>query len=613
VKRRLPNIGLDFIETKEFDCQTGQIRSFVRDAAGKEIDLDAAFQADQKARAADPAAKVSKELRRALANHPKKRRRVLVWLNVDLDAVSAFAQGFLEPLESPLGKAPNFDEATITNIEGEILAYNRSRIAPVTQAFAKLVGNRVIHVDEYAPVVAVRANRSEVRALASHPDVESLYLELDSGELNGDALYAHRVLPEWENSGFGLGRRVAVLEREPIEDSFALEVSELYRPSAPIVSAHAQAVAGVIQSRVITRFGTAPLVQLFSANTGSISDIPVVHGTAWVMDRRVDVTNLSWGGPLAGEPGSRYFAPDGEMHYLDRFFDLHARYNLHSFVAAAGNIGNDFVHSPATAWNVIAVGNMVTGPDPDPDPSDWSNDRVSPDSSSRNPLNRNTKPNVMARGTNVRTLGIRRNSFVPIPDPGSGTSLAAPYVTATLALAMNRNATLLPSPEAAMATIMASAWNNVDGPADRPISNRDGAGAIHTSAAARVAANFRVGYRYITPASFADRGYASVPVTLEANERTRIAVTWFSDPRSHVHELGYLQTDFDIVVFEGPPDDTGFIRAASISRFNNTELVEFTPQQSGAHTIAIFAPRFLGARLERVGIAVSRFDVDAAD
>ena len=258
------------------------------------------------------------------------------------------------------------------------------------------------------------------------------------------------------------------------------------------------------------------------------------------------------------------------------------------------------------------MGNVVTGPDPDPNPADWSNDQMSADSSYVNPRNRNTKPNVVARGTHVRTLGVARNEWIPIPDPDSGTSLAAPFVTATLALAMNGNPTLLPAPEGGMAASMATAWNDVDG-ARRPLSNRDGAGAIHTSAAVRAAVDGRVAYDYIDPASLSATGYRAHEVYLEAGERTRIAISWFADARSYVHELGYLQADLDLLVYEGAPGSTGFIRAFSVSRFSNTELVEFVPATSGPHTIAIFAPRLIGTRHERVGIAVSRYDLDVAE
>jgi hypothetical protein len=234
-------------------------------------------------------------------------------------------------------------------------------------------------------------------------------------------------------------------------------------------------------------------------------------------------------------------------------------------------------------------------------------------SSYGNPLNGKAKPNVVARGTNVRTLGIRRNSYIPVPDPDSGTSLAAPYVTATLALAMNRNPSLLASPEAAMATIMASAWNNADGPDDQPISNRDGAGGVHTSAATRLAGDHRTIHTYINPATVEDRGYKAIPLELTAGERTRIAVCWFADAAFPVHEIGYLQTDLDLVTFEGPPDSTGVIRGFSVSDFNNTELIDFVPRHSGTHSLAIFAPRMIGARNDRVGIAVSRHDTDTAE
>ena len=75
--------------------------------------------------------------------------------------------------------------------------------------------------------------------------------------------------------------------------------------------------------------------------------------------------------------------------------------------------------------------------------------------------------------------------------------------------------------EAAMATIMVSAWNNVDGPDSRPISDKDGAGGIHTSAATLVAANYRSTYAYVNPAVVAARGFRAVAVDLTAGEKER--------------------------------------------------------------------------------------------
>lgn len=158
-----------------------------------------------------------------------------------------------------------------------------------------------------------------------------------------------------------------MLEKGPIEDDPFGDGEDFFCLGVTEDSGYAQKVAGVIQSRLFTRPGTAFLARLFSANTGPIRDLAVTEGMSWVLDRRVDITNLSWGGPLVGSGRDTRFAPDGEMHYLDRSFDYQARYDWQSFASAAGNLHGDFVHSPASAWNVIAVG-VTSSPAPIPIP-----------------------------------------------------------------------------------------------------------------------------------------------------------------------------------------------------------------------------------------------------
>lgn len=223
-KGHLPNIGLDFVYSKFLDCKTRTIKSVVTDSNGNVIDLNEAFQDDLKARMANPKAKVDRDLWLALKEDPKKRVRVMVWLALDTAPLDNYAIGFLEPLAPTLGEPPKFNEQIVLDIEDQVLAFNRAQITQLTQGFAKLVGNRTIFIGEYAPVVAVWANRREVRLMAKRPEVDSLYLESNSGELNREGFIAHRVLPEWANSVFGLGRRVAVLEQDPIENGRYLEV-----------------------------------------------------------------------------------------------------------------------------------------------------------------------------------------------------------------------------------------------------------------------------------------------------------------------------------------------------------------------------------------------------
>lgn len=600
ITRKLPSSGIVFVYTKSFDCETGVVTSETVDKNGAKVDLNLLMEAESIARQKDPKAKITKELRKAIRANPGKNLRVIVWLTLDGAPLSQFAAGLLEPMASMPGEPPKFDERVALDIESQIVAYNRAQVSRVTIPFRKLVGNRAFFAATHAPVVGVRANARIVRALAALPEVDTLYLEAGGQALNREALFAHRVLPEWEASEFGAGRRIAVLEKEPLEDGLFLNVADYYRPGDLLIDiGHAQAVGGSIGSLMFSRLGSAPLALLFSANIGSYEDGAVTRAVDWVIENRMDVTNLSWGG----------LEFDGEIKYRDRLFDYHTRYTLNSFVAAAGNVADQYMNSPALAWNVIAVGNIETGPDPDPDPANWDNDRMYHTSTWINPITRNEKPNVAARGTHIKTLGIRRFGYIPIPDNKTGTSNAAPFVTAAIALAMNRNPTLLPAPETAMATIMASAWNNIEGRDNRPLSSKDGAGGIHTSAATLVAANFRSLYRYVNPSALNDRGFLAVPVQLEAGDRTRIAIAWSAAALSLAHSLAWLQTDLDLVVYEGR-DTLICCVGISLSKFNNVEMVDFVPRRDGWHTIAIFAPRLALREPERVGIAISQYGTD---
>jgi len=594
--RRLPNLGSSFTYTKSLDCDLNSISAITVDENGNEVDIEDLLKAEEAARQMNPRGKIDRRLRKAAAADPQKFQRVIVWLTFDSGVLGDFATGLLDPIAPPLGEPPSFDEQQVLDIEAQILEFNRARVAIVIDRFRQLLGNRVFGVSTTAPVVGVVAKGQEILALASLPEVDTLYVEESGEDLNRDALFAHRVLPDWENAGFGEGRRIAVLEDEALEDNIFLNVAGYYRPSDLAIDfGHAMEVGGSIGSLLLTRLGTAPLAQLFSANSASYHDFDIILATDWVVRKRMDVTNLSWGG----------LDPDGTLRFRDRWYDFQSRYNLSSFVAAAGNDG-EFVHSPAQAWNVIAVGNINTGSDP----VSWDDDLMNGDSSWKNPRNRNKKPNVAARGTIIRTLGIRSTGYIPVEDDQiTGTSNAAPFVTATIALAMNRNATLLPAPEAAMATVMASAWNKVEylefpgGPV------RPSQAGIHTSAASRLAGDFRTTYRYISPSSLNELGYVAIPVELRRNDRTRIAVAWSAAALSLVYNLAYLQSDFDVIVFEGG-ELTGRLAAVSVSDFNNVELVNFVPRITGVHTIAIYAPRLGAHEAERVGVAISRVRED---
>jgi len=215
-------------------------------------------------------------------------------------------------------------------------------------------------------------------------------------------------------------------------------------------------------------------------------------------ERGATLYNLSWGDAARG-------AYTNDSHEADLY--LHETENA-VVVCAAGNDGTDLdgdgradsatVRSPATAKNVIAVG-ATEGPligqgsrarwaDIDPGVARWAAavdrndpvtgepDRLAPMSSCGPTADGRIKPEICAPGTNLPATRSRATAAQgwgladPLPNYvyNGGTSMAAPLVTATLALlrqAWRKAASRAPSGMALKALLLLGA---------RPVRNRSG-------------------------------------------------------------------------------------------------------------------------------------------
>jgi subtilisin family serine protease len=167
-----------------------------------------------------------------------------------------------------------------------------------------------------------------------------------------------------------------------------------------------------------------------------------------------------------------------EEDVLVDYFVNYAR----TVVKSAGNVDDtcDFEVTSGVGFNTITVGNYD-----DMGSCDWVDDAISPGSCWGDPYSPHgdrQKPEVAAPGTNITTLdeNVTETDTCVLLE-SSGTSFSAPHVAGAAALLIARDLAYKEWPELAKATLMATAFNNVEG--GRRLSEKDGAGGIDAAAA----------------------------------------------------------------------------------------------------------------------------------
>jgi hypothetical protein len=283
--------------------------------------------------------------------------------------------------------------------------------------------------------------------------------------------------------------------------------------------------------------------------------------------------------------------------------DYTVRYAWDTVVCSAGNSGSvegrEWVDSPASAYNVIAVGNYDDRGTPG-----TGDDEMNPTSSFKDPDSPHgdrEKPEVAAPGTSIRSL-LTTSGGCDIGEVGSGTSYAAPMVSGLAALLMDLRSELKIWPEAVKALVMAGATNNIEG--DSRLSDKDGAGGIDamSSVSSANANQFRT--MKVSSDSFNEDDFIEINIgTVAPLTRLRVALTWGSNPQNPAASdwTDSLDTDLDLFVV-GPAG----IGRSSISFDNNYEVVDFVVPLSvgtGDFKIRIYDIRFRPFWTEYVGVA----------
>jgi subtilisin family serine protease len=439
------------------------------------------------------------------------------------------------------------------------------------------------HADSSSPVIAARLDAEALHKLARDPAIDRIYLNLPaqpelaiakaaSGitQLNQSGTLGSGVRVAAINAGGGLVETASLLLRPVVQDSLNVCPGQ--------VDPHATSVAGALLERRITLFGqtvgeqgAAPAVTLRAAGSCATVSDELMAASTRAANWGARAINLSWGLDTQLALGA-----------TDRFYDDMTFNRWRTVVKSAGNRNclppppppNDGnVTSPGLAYNVITVG----GYDDHRTPG-WGDDTVDACASFRNPQSRHgdrEKPELAAPSVDVEVVTAGHADLARV----TGTSIAAPLVTASVALLIERNGRLAVWPEIMRAILMATATHNIEG--SRRLSDIDGAGGLVTSAAAGLLSDPQRwnGLHYAcdnsTPATLALATLAVGPGT-----RHRVVLSWDTDPAYNDYS-SQPSADIDLHVV----DANGRTVASSLSFDNTFEIVDFDSWQAGTYTV----------------------------
>jgi len=496
---------------------------------------------------------------------------VLLW-PADLPGASSKRP---KPQGEPLPQA-QIDETYAAN-DAKRAALLAERLAPLlkqVQAYdpeARLEAN--------SPMIAARLNADALKTLAQEPGIDRIYLEtkgtpelrivkqatgITSLALGGATGRGIRVA--MVNAGGGLVEPNSLLLRPVVQDFRNMCLGQ--------VDPHATSVGSVMVARRLGFFnppvgedGAAPNIELRAAGSCATLSTELFNASTRAADWGARAINLSWGLETLTSPG-----------IADRFYDDLVFNRWRTVVKSSGNRGclppfNGDITTPGLAFNVITVGGFDHNRS-----ATWNDDLRDVCASSNNPVSRHAdreKPELAAPSVNIEVVTAGpANTAVE-----SGTSLAAPLVTATAALMMERNGRLAVWPEITRAVLMAAADHNIEG-ASR-LSKHDGAGGLNAYAAIDLlaATNRWNGVLYSCGTS-TPNVLTLGTVSVGPRTRQRIVLSWTTDP-SHSDYGNQPSADIDLTVV----DSLGRTMASSMSFDNTYEIVEFDSWQAGTYTV----------------------------
>lgn len=347
-----------------------------------------------------------------------------------------------------------------------------------------------------------------------------------------------------------------------------------YSDTSDGTNEHPTAVAAIMVGKTtvyegVTYRGIVPDAYLYAAN---YLDDEIVTGNfysqvEWLLSNGVSVINMSANNYLL----LNYSSYDNWVDHIALNHSVH-------FVVTVGNYshkGNYYVEAPAFSYNAIVVGSID-----DKNTVNTSDDTLDSDSCYIESSGTN-RPDLVAPGSAI--------AFGEFNE--TGTSFAAPFVTATIAQLCQARPALKTLQDAMKAILTASIshplafTSTID---DEVNYDMYGAGVLD----ARSALYTINSSRYLS-ASFTANVSTGTTRTYTFNvtssdTKIRVSLSWLkystvSGTHSSNYATGYVIADLDLIVY----DPNGWEVAGSFSSVNNTEVVEFEPTMTGTYQILV--------------------------
>jgi hypothetical protein len=564
-KAEYPLQGKSFYEYKIADKRSGTIYGVAFDVDGKDVDTTK-VRADEEAAYSARYGKLEPELADLLPGIPAKQAiSVTIWLK---------EPGYVGP-QKPTSDAQASEaqiDAFYAQADAQRAAAMRKVVGPVAGRMAQL--GYATTGDPYTPMLYAALTPSAIQQISAWSEVDRVYLSrtyeptVNSGRntIKADVVNARGYT--------GVGIKLGVTEvggGAQIANPFLLRV--VPDPLNACVTSHSTGVAGIMVSIHPIIRGIAPGARVMVGGSCGGWSAQLTAASTRAANWGARAINLSWG-TTAGAT-----APDNA---LARFYDNMVFTRDRTIVTAAGNrgFGDRLLVNPALAYNAITVGSFDDQHNPT-----WA-DVISGFSSYKNPTTPHgdrEKPEVAAPGSSINST---ITSTPWTGNIGSGTSYAAPMVTGSAGLLIQRKPLLAIWPETLKAILMATAKNNVDTNFSFPftpgVDTKDGAGGIAIDRADDIAHGVN-GNSGSQPYNCAAPNLVNVAtMALTSGVRTRVVTTWHQNP-GYTSYSSQPSADLDLNII-GPG---GALVAGSGSWDNNFEIVEFTPTVTGNYTIQV--------------------------
>ncbi len=450
-----------------------------------------------------------------------------------------------------------------------------------------------INVIDYSPFVLLSIDVATIDVvtleyLCQCDNIESISLGYESEESDDvswdTTLQGSNSYNIYSNGTYtGDGIRIGILEAKGVCESTHDNLTNIditYQYQYETVTNHATKVTSIVAL-------LAPDAEYYTASTSRTSFL------SWFIEQGCDIVNCSFGAYYNNynattktyEYGDKYYRPE-----YDGVYDYQIEAHFITVVKSAGNYSNNNtsskynphneITSPGYAYNVITVG----GVESTYSDSQYHFTHASGASYVCDPPTSyvgdfpKVKPNISA------------NYYITIPGFGrsSGTSYAAPQVTAAIAWLYESNPEYCLYPDKTMALLTATAQYTDD--YSETIDHFDakvGAGVLDSQKLIENSENFVEHMNSETESSI---GIVSEPIYLVAGTEIQIGLAWLARTDGYIDEYGRIHysetdvTDFDLYLVTSSGDT---IIESSTLTDSNIEMIRFTIVTTGTYRIEV--------------------------